>query len=115
VPEDGRVSDEAPATGRSGDDDEPHADDASPALDRGGPRLTRAQAFAFRVSDRLNAITKLYLGPAQVGRERRATEVRPLTTSPCPLCGQPMSAHDLVHSDTGRQRFYCPTSATGDP
>ena len=105
------MSDEPPATGTSGDDDAlPGADSTSASEDHAGPHLTRAQAFAFRVSDRLNKVTRLYLGPAQVGRERRATEVRPLTSSPCPLCGRPMSEHDLVHSDTGRQRFYCPTA-----
>ena len=70
--------------------------------------LTRFQAFSFRVSDRLNKITKVYLGPAQVGTDRPATEVKPLTSSPCPLCGQPMSEHDLVRSESERQRFYCP-------
>jgi hypothetical protein len=70
--------------------------------------LSRFQAFSFRVSDRLNRITKVYLGPAQVGTERPTTEVKPLTSSPCPLCGRPMAEHDLVRSDSERQRFYCP-------
>jgi hypothetical protein len=111
VAQDGRVSDElsedrdaVPA----GHDDTADDSVVEAGADDEAPRLTRAQAFAFRISGRLNKITRLYLGPAQVGRERRATEIKPLTSSPCPLCGRPMSEHDLVHSDTGRQRFYCP-------
>jgi len=109
------VSDELPPTGASDDDGAPGPDPTPAGEDHDGPRRTRAQAFAFRVSDRLNKVTRLYLGPAQVGRERRVTEVRPLTSSPCPLCGRPMSEHDLVHSDTGRQRFYCPPTIDPEP
>ena len=78
-------------------------------------RKDRARARAFRISDRLNRISKIYLGPAQFGGFRRGgTEVKPLTDRPCPACGSPMSAHDLVHSDSGRQRFYCPAARPVD-
>ena len=69
----------------------------------------RSRAWAYRVSDRLGRLSKIYLGPAQFGGFRpEGTTVRPLSDKPCPACGLPLAAHDLVHSDTGRQRFYCP-------
>lgn len=93
------------------DDDHGHeaADDATTR------RADRARARAFRISDRLNRISKIYLGPAQFGGFRPGgTEVKPLSDRPCPACSAPMSQHDLVHSDNGRQRFYCPDNRQAD-
>lgn len=79
-------------------------------------RESGARGAVFRVTERLNNLTRRYLGPAQVGEERRPTVVRPLSeqTAACPVCGQPFSRHDLVASDTGRQRLYCPHPAPSD-
>ena len=94
----------------------PEPDDAaatSPEPERKG----RGRAFAFRVSDRLNRVTRIYLGPAQVGEERRPTVVTPIEqqTAACPACGQPLSLHELVHSESGRQRLYCPRPSRPAP
>ena len=79
------------------------------ALASAPARTGGMRARAFRISDRLNKVSKIYLGPAQFGGFRPGgTEVKPLTDKPCPACGQPMALHNLVHSDSGRQRFYCP-------
>jgi hypothetical protein len=85
------------------------ADDADPT---GAPEPAPrgARALVYRVTDRLNRMTRVYLGPAQVGEERRPTVVTPIEqqSTPCPSCGQPFSQHELVHSESGRQRLYCP-------
>ena len=83
-------------------------------------RMDRFRARAFRISDRLNRASVSYLGPAEHGNFKpEGTEVKPLTDRPCPVCGQPMSRHDLVRTDDARQRFYCPApgtrSTTGPP
>jgi hypothetical protein len=81
------------------------------------PTMGRGRAFVFRVTDRLNRVTRVYLGPAQVGEERRPTVVTPIQqqTAACPACGRPLAQHDLVHSDSGRQRLYCPRPASPPP
>jgi len=72
-------------------------------------RMDRVRARAFRITDRLNRVSVPYLGPAQLGDfQHEGTEVKPLSDRPCPVCGQPMSRHDLVRTDDARQRFYCP-------
>ena len=73
----------------------------------GGSRRSRFTALSFRVSDTLTRVAKKYVGPAQHGNFQPGTVVRPLDGTPCPICGEPMSAHELVHS-SGKQRFYCP-------
>lgn len=92
------------------------ADDAS--ADDGAARPARGgRALAFRITDRLNRLTRVYLGPAQVGEERRPTVVTPIEkqTAACPACGRPFSEHDLQHSESGRQRLYCPRPASPSP
>jgi formamidopyrimidine-DNA glycosylase len=77
-------------------------------------RMDRVRARAFRITDRLNRASVSYLGPAQHGNfQPEGTEVKPLTDTPCPICGQPMSRHDLVRSHDARQRFYCPAPESG--
>lgn len=97
------MADDLDATAGAGDP----ADHAETSPPRG------ARAFVFRVTDRLNRMTRVYLGPAQVGEERRPTVVTPIDqqSAACPSCGQPFSRHELVHSESGRQRLYCPRSA----
>jgi hypothetical protein len=80
----------------------------------------RARGFrgaVLRATERLNNLTRGYLGPAQVGEERRPTVVSPIQeqTAACPRCGNPLSQHDLVPSETGRQRLYCPRPASSPP
>jgi hypothetical protein len=82
--------------------DEPTGDaSASSAMDG-------LRALPFRISGRLNRMTRGYLGPAQVGTGRRATTVQPLSSSPCPGCGHPMLDHDLERTPGAKSRFYCP-------
>jgi len=73
-------------------------------------RQGRGRAVAFRVTDRLNRVTRIYLGPAPVGEERRPTVVTPIEqqAAACPACGQPLSQHELVRSESSRQRLHCP-------
>ena len=77
----------------------------------GRPRargMDRVRAASFRISDRLNKVTKVYFGPAQVDEGGRANAVQPLSGSPCPACGRPMSEHDLERTPGAKARFYCP-------
>jgi hypothetical protein len=70
--------------------------------------MDRVRATSFRISNRLNRITKVYLGPAQVDEGGRANTVQPLTSSPCPACGRPMAEHELERTPGAKARFYCP-------
>lgn len=79
---------------------------AAPDQPRRG--MDRVRATSFRISNRLNRITKIYLGPAQVDQGGRANAVQPLTSSPCPSCGRPMAEHDLERTPGAKARFYCP-------
>ena len=91
--------------------DEPDPDAAADASasSRERPRgMDRVRATSFRISARLNRITRVYLGPAQVDQGGRANAVQPLSSSPCPVCGRPMTEHDLERSPGAKARFYCP-------
>ena len=46
-----------------------------------------------------------------------STVVTPIEqqTAACPACGQPLSQHELLHSESGRQRLYCPRPAPTSP
>ena len=70
--------------------------------------MDRVRAVSFRISARLNKVTKVYLGPAQVDTGGRANAVQPLSESPCPVCGRPMAEHDLERTTGAKARFYCP-------
>lgn len=70
--------------------------------------MDRVRAASFRISSRLNRITRVYLGPAQVDEGGRANAVQPLSSSPCPICGKPMADHDLERAPGAKARFYCP-------
>ncbi len=70
--------------------------------------MDRLRAVSFRISGRLNRITRVYLGPAQVDQGGRATPVQPLSSAPCPMCAKPMADHDLERTPGAKARFYCP-------
>jgi hypothetical protein len=74
----------------------------------GSSAMDRMRALSFRISGRLNRITRVYLGPAQVDEGARANTVQPLSSSPCPICGKPMADHDLERTPGAKARFYCP-------
>jgi len=75
---------------------------------QGASGMDRVRALSFRISGRLNAITRVYLGPAQVDEGGRANVVQPLSSSPCPICAKPMADHDLERTPGAKARFYCP-------
>ncbi len=60
-----------------------------------------------------NAVVRTFTGPADIGAgHAEAPEVRRADAG-CPICGQPMSAHQVVrHSDQHEPtRLVCPVAA----
>ena len=74
----------------------------------GAGGMSRVRAASFRISGRLNKLTRVYFGPAQVDQGGRANAVQPLSSSPCPICAKPMADHDLERTPGAKARFYCP-------
>lgn len=64
--------------------------------------------------DRLNKALFPYMGPAQVGTGGAPDQPLPTAETraerPCPLCGQPMSAHTIERTGdwSTSTRLHCP-------
>jgi hypothetical protein len=56
------------------------------------------------ISARLNRALFPVLGPAQVGPYEESR----VSVKPCPLCGQPMDAHDIERSPGKPSYLHCP-------
>jgi hypothetical protein len=72
------------------------------SADRAGPRGQRGYAGFI---DRLNARLLPYIGPPPLGPYDEAPA--PAKPPACPLCGAPMSEHDIDRSGE-RTQLHCP-------
>ena len=73
------------------------ADDAAPS------------GLAWAITTRLNRFTRKFLGPAQVGDRAPDTQVPDsLPSTPCAVCGRPLTEHELVRTTDAKMRLYCP-------
>jgi hypothetical protein len=65
--------------------------------------------LAWAITTRLNRFTRKFLGPAQVGERAPDTQVPDrLPSTPCAVCGLPLSEHELVRTTDAKMRLYCP-------
>jgi hypothetical protein len=59
--------------------------------------------------DRLNRMLMPYIGPPELGPYDQAP-LAPTGPKPCPLCGEPMTAHEIERSGGNTAtRIHCPT------
>ena len=85
------------------------ADDQRPAEDRDEPDAAEPSGLAWAITKRLNRFTRKFLGPAQVGDMAPDTQVPDtLPSTPCSICGEPLSDHELVRTADQKMRLYCP-------
>lgn len=69
----------------------------------------KRHALAWRITDRLNDVTRRFLGPAQLGDYTPpAPGTGALPSTPCAKCGRPLDQHDLVRTEQQKMRLYCP-------
>ena len=58
------------------------------------------------VTKKLNKALFPYMGPAAVG----PYDEEHATVKPCPLCGNPMDAHDIERREGRPTQLHCPTA-----
>jgi hypothetical protein len=64
----------------------------------------------WRFYSKANRVVRTFTGPAQLGAGHpEAPDVRSTETA-CPICGAPMSAHEVIRNGGQREstRLYCP-------
>ncbi len=102
------------------DETTPGSDDAAPeeaaagAASPGSPPDGAAapSGAAWAITTRLNRFTRKFLGPAQVGDRAPDTRVPDsLPSTPCSVCGRPLTEHELVRTTDAKMRLYCPDAA----
>ncbi|PJJ65512.1 hypothetical protein [Compostimonas suwonensis] len=76
--------------------------------DTAGDTPAGAKGFGGLV-ERMNRKLFPYLGPPPLGPYDEAPP-QPSSERACPLCGQPMSLHEIDRSGE-RTQLYCPTAA----
>jgi len=59
----------------------------------------------WEVTRKLNKALFPYMGPASVG----PYDEEHATVKPCPLCGNPMDAHDIERRDGRPTQLHCPS------
>ena len=100
-PRDGATTDDA-ASG------EPAPSDAA-APAPGPDEAPSPSGLAWAITTRLNRFTRKFLGPAQVGDRAPDTQVpESLPSTPCAVCGRPLTEHELVRTTDAKMRLYCP-------
>lgn len=89
-----------------------HLDDPAESPAGGGDDAPREPSgLAWAITTRLNRFTRKFLGPAQVGERAPDTQVPDtLPSTPCSICGRPLSDHELVRTTEAKMRLYCPGS-----
>jgi hypothetical protein len=80
-----------------------------------GDGKAKRHALAWRITDRLNDVTRRFLGPAQLGDyEVPKKNDGSLPATPCAKCGRPLDQHELVRTEHQKMRLYCPDQASPD-
>ena len=82
---------------------------AAGAADASADDDTAPSGLAWAITTRLNRFTRKFLGPAQVGDRAPDTQVPDsLPSTPCAVCGRPLTEHELVRTTDAKMRLYCP-------
>ncbi len=102
-----------PAEPRDGapDDDASREDPVAdaPATGVTSDETPQPSGLAWAITTRLNRFTRKFLGPAQVGDRAPDTQVPDsLPSTPCAVCGRPLTEHELVRTTDAKMRLYCP-------
>jgi hypothetical protein len=71
-------------------------------------RREKRHALAWRITDKVNDITRKVFGPAQLSDYQPVERSNALPSTPCAACGKPLDTHTLVRSEHERMRLYCP-------
>jgi hypothetical protein len=71
-------------------------------------RRAARHAFAWRITDAVNNVTRKVFGPAQLSSYEPVQRSNALPSTPCAACGKPLDTHALVRSEHERMRLYCP-------
>lgn len=64
--------------------------------------------------DRLNRTLFPYIGPPPLGPYNQAP-LPPTAGKPCPMCGMPMSDHEVERRDGRPTQLHCPVSPATVP